>query len=87
MKELLNKTKLNHYEELLEKYGELMHGKELFKILGYRNNSAFRMAKSRGTLPVKVFRIENRQGNHAFTRDVIQWLLDLEVKMLNKSEK
>jgi hypothetical protein len=65
-------------KKLTDKYGELMFGADLMRNLGYKSQAAFRMARSRGSLPIKVFDIENKRGAHALTKDVARWLDELD---------
>ena len=65
-------------KKLTDKYGELMFGTELIKNLGYKSQAAFRVARSRGSLPVRVFDIKNKRGAHALTKDVASWLDELD---------
>ncbi|BCM25552.1 hypothetical protein [Methyloradius palustris] len=62
------------FQDLERRYGSLIGGGDLFKVMGFTNGQAFRQANSRGLLPVKVFAIENRRGKFALTRDVARWL-------------
>jgi hypothetical protein len=59
---------------LLERYGPLLHGRNLWLTLGYVSAQAFRKAIRCGTVPVTTFTIENRRGRFAKTRDVVEWL-------------
>ena len=70
-------------EELLDTSGPLLSSTALWRTLGFPSSAAFRQAKARGELNVKVFKIPRRRGTFAFTRDVAQWLrsLDREVPM------
>jgi hypothetical protein len=61
----------------LDRYGPLVGGPELERLLGYTSNSAFRQAVHRGRLPVKVFTLPDRRGKFAFTSDIAKWLLAL----------
>ncbi|MDT0627462.1 hypothetical protein [Alteromonas sp. W364] len=61
-------------EKLFEENGPMMFGDLLRKALGYRSGDAFRQAARRGTLPIYTFKIENRRGRFAMTKDVAKWL-------------
>lgn len=63
-------------KDLLELYGPMISGKSLVKVLGYSSADAFRQAVSRGTVPVKVFPIENRRGRFALACDIAKWLAE-----------
>lgn len=65
------------YLELNEKYGQLLGGNDLWKVLGYPTAEAFRQACSREVLPVNVFSIPHRRGKFAKVRDVATWLESL----------
>lgn len=64
---------------LLEKYGVIVGGNELIRLLGYSSTDAFRQAYSRHRLPVNVFNITHRKGKFAYTFDVANWLESLRV--------
>jgi len=66
--------------EIKEKYGEIIGGYDLAKLLGYKSTAAFRQAISRKQIPFSTFNIENRKGKFAYTNDVIYWLANLESK-------
>jgi hypothetical protein len=51
-------------EELTLRFGPLLYGDALRQVLGYSSNDAFRQALSRKTIPIPVFSILNRAGNH-----------------------
>ena len=58
--------------------GPLISGEDLWRTLGFKNSAAFRQAKSNGRLEVRVFSLPNRRGTFAFTKDVTEWLNNLE---------
>jgi len=62
--------------DLLGQYGPMLTGEALRKALGYPSMDAFRQALSRGTVPVKVFPLENRRGKFALAKDVATWLAE-----------
>ncbi len=62
--------------DLLGQYGPMLSGDALRKALGYPSMDAFRQALSRGTVPIKVFPLENRRGKFALTKDVATWLAE-----------
>jgi hypothetical protein len=59
---------------LIDRYGWIVGGDELVRLLGYPSQGAFRQALSRGLVPVPVFQIAHRQGKFAWVPDVAQWL-------------
>lgn len=63
--------------EIKEKYGEIIGGYDLAKLLGYKSTAAFRQAISRKQIPFSTFNIENRKVKFAYTNDVICWLANL----------
>ena len=62
------------HNQLLERYGPLIGGKDLRQALGFPSAAAFRQAALRGTLPVAVFTLPNRKGRFALTGEVSAWL-------------
>lgn len=64
--------------EIKEKYGEIIGGYDLAKLLGYKSTASFRQAVSRNQIPFSTFNIENRKGKFAYTNDVLSWLTNLE---------
>lgn len=63
-----------------EKYGPILGGKDLWRSLGYKTFAAFVRAVDKGSMGVKVFRIEGRRGWFAMTEDVVIWLSQLKEK-------
>lgn len=59
---------------LMEQYGPMLGGANLYKVLGYASSGAFRQALYKNTMPVDVFCIENRRGKFALTKEVSMWL-------------
>lgn len=64
--------------EIKEKYGEIIGGYDLAKLLGYKSTASLRQAISRNQIPFTTFNIKNRKGKFAYTNDVINWLTNLE---------
>lgn len=62
---------------LIKENGPLITGEILWRTLGYPSAAAFRQAKSKNRLSVRVFRVPNMRGNYAFTSDVAAWLVNL----------
>lgn len=75
---------VNHSDEkvieLKERYGELIGGYDLAKLMGYRSTASFRQALARNQISIPIFSIENRKGKFAYTSDVAKWLKDLNHK-------
>jgi hypothetical protein len=63
-------------EELTQRYGPLISGDDLRRVLGYSSPEAFRQALARKTMPIPVFAIPNRRGKFALTKDVAIWLAE-----------
>lgn len=55
-------------------HGPLMSGRALWRALGFTSAAAFRQAKLRRRLSVRVFSLPERRGTFAFTQDVEGWL-------------
>jgi hypothetical protein len=70
-------------EELLRSSGPFLSAGTLWRVLGFPSSGAFRQAKARGRLGVKVFKLPKRRGTFAYTDDVANWLraLDTEAPM------
>lgn len=62
------------YEDLRNQHGPVLGGADLSKALGYRSLAAFRQARRRGQVEVKLFSLPNRRGVFALGREVAQWL-------------
>lgn len=63
--------------ELIERYGELLATDPLYRLLGYSTPAALKQSLLRKELPaVPIFRIENRRGMFALTKDVAAWLAE-----------
>lgn len=58
----------------LDRFGPIVGGTELERLLGFTSSPAFRQAYHRGRLPVKVFTLPERRGKFAFTADIAAWL-------------
>jgi len=62
------------YEDLRNQHGPILGGADLSKALGYRSQAAFRQARRRGRVEVKLFSLPNRRGVFALGIEVAQWL-------------
>ncbi len=60
--------------QLLDRYGPVIGGPDLRRVLGFPSAAALRQAALRGTLPVPVFVLPNRKGRFALTSEVSSWL-------------
>lgn len=72
--------------EIKEKYGEIIGGYDLAKLLGYKSTASFRQAISRNQIPFSTFNIENRKGRFAYTNDVLDWLTNLKTKEISNMD-
>jgi len=63
--------------QLLDQYGPLMNGMNLYRALGFRTYGAFRLANEQKKIPVQVYRLSGRRGWFARTNDVSAWLRSL----------
>jgi hypothetical protein len=59
---------------MLEKYGPLMGGEDLYAALGFKTYAAFHRARLKGDIDVHVFSIRGRRGLFSLTTDVAAWL-------------
>jgi len=64
---------------LTERYGYLVGGRDLRKVLGFATSTAFRQAKMKHRLPVRVFKIEGRGGVFATPDDLAAWLVQAQI--------
>ena len=60
--------------DLVERYGLLVGGGALFRVLGYSSFEAMRQAVSRKTAPIPIFSIPKRRGKFALSKDISLWL-------------
>lgn len=64
-------------QQLLEEYGPLVSGRNLYLALGFKSYGAFRLANERHEIPIKVFKLPNRKGWYALSSDLALWLASL----------
>lgn len=67
-------------KELFDRYGPMIGGAKLHKVLGYNTSAAFRLALKQGDISLPVFKIEKRRGNFALTVDIAAWLVEQKFK-------
>lgn len=60
--------------DLLRLHGPLLGGEALYRALGYPTATAFRQALAKKSEPVAIFKIKQRRGRFALTKDVAGWL-------------
>lgn len=63
-------------EQLLDRYGPTLGGRDLYSALGFKSYAAFHRSKQRGEVGVDVFALPGRRGWFALTTDVAAWLLE-----------
>lgn len=63
------------YEDLRKQHGPILGGADLSRALGYRSLAAFRQARRRGQVEVKLFSLPNRRGVFALGIEVARWLV------------
>lgn len=60
--------------DLTSRYGPLVGGADLWRLLGYPSSEAFRQAAKRGCLPIPIICIPHRRGRFALATDIARWL-------------
>ncbi len=60
---------------LLSIHGPVMGGAALRRALGYQSYAAFRLARAKGELGVRVFHLPKRRGVFGLTTEVAAWLV------------
>jgi len=60
--------------QLTDRHGPMVSSLVLVRILGYASPEAFRQAVARKTIPVPIFKIKNRRGYFALTKDIANWM-------------
>ena len=66
----------NAIQALEERFGLIVAGRDLVRLLGYRTPAAFRQAARRKSLGVLTFFIRGRRGRCARTSDVARWAFE-----------
>ena len=61
---------------LLREYGAIVGGRELRRVLGFRNAAAFGKAVRSGAMPFNFLRLPGRRGRFALVSDIADWLED-----------
>lgn len=69
--------------DLVDRYGLLVGGDALFRVLGYSSFEAMRQAVSRKTAPIPIFSIPKRRGKFALSKDIANWLAQQRFENLN----
>lgn len=66
----------NAIQALHDRFGMIVAGRDLVRLLGYRTSAAFRQAAHRNSLGVRTFFIRGRRGRCARTSDVARWAFE-----------
>ena len=66
----------NTIKALHERFGMIVAGRDLVRLLGYRTSAAFRQAAHRKSLGIQTFFIRGRRGRCARTSDVARWAFE-----------
>lgn len=61
-------------DDLSNRYGQVIGGETLSKVLGFSSTAAMKQALKRETLLIPTFFIMGRRGRFALTADVAVWL-------------
>jgi hypothetical protein len=80
-------TGQNLLNDLMDRYGPMVGGKDLYLALGFKSYGAFRLANERNEIPIKIFKIPKRRDWYALTSDLAQWQLSLTQKPLDNIEE
>jgi|GEM_PF-1092828 len=78
--EELDRQRVSLVNLALKANGPLLHGDELWSLLGYASAGAMRNALYRETLPITLMEFPYRQGKFALTEEVFNWLFDQRCK-------
>lgn len=62
--------------DLFKEYGPLLTGDSLRRSLGYPSMSALHQAAARGMVQVPIFKLKDRRGKFALSKDVAKWLAE-----------
>lgn len=63
-------------QALEDRFGMIVAGRDLVRLLGYRTSAAFRQAAHRQSLGVRTFFIRGRRGRCARTSDIARWAFE-----------
>lgn len=63
--------------KLLQQFGLVIGGKDLMRLLGFKNYNTFQSACAQHRVPVQVFDIAGRRGKYARVKDLARWYLTL----------
>jgi len=66
----------NTIQALQDRFGMIVAGRDLVRLLGFRTSAAFRQAAHRKSLGICTFFIRGRRGRCARTSDVARWAFE-----------
>ena len=70
-------------EHLRAEHGELISGRDLRKLLGYRDAGALGKAAQQAKAPVRLFKVAGRRDWFSLSVDVAGWLSSIGAKAPN----
>ncbi len=73
-------------KELKEKYGTLIHHKELYHLLGFPSLAAFRKGIERETIGIPILNFPQRNGKFAMAKDVAELLTSIRFESIGDKE-
>lgn len=62
--------------QLERTYGLVMNSQQIRQLLAFPSQEAFRQARSKGAIGIRMFAQPHRRGLFAMTRDVAGWLAE-----------
>ena len=68
---------------LLREYGAVVGGRELRRVLGFRNAAAFGRAVRSGKVPLNFLRLPGRRGRFALVSEIADWLENPTLRLPN----
>jgi hypothetical protein len=76
----------NTIKALQDRFGMIVAGRDLVRLLGYRTPAAFRQAAHRNALGIRTFFIRGRRGRCACTSDIARWAFERSASPLQGEE-
>ncbi len=73
-------------QALQDRFGMIVAGRDLVRLLGYRTPAAFRQAVHRQSLGVRTFFIRGRRGRCARTADIARWAFEQGAPLIQSAE-
>jgi hypothetical protein len=61
-------------QKLEQTYGRVMASSQIAALLVFPSTAAFRQARRRGSISIRMFTMPGRRGSFAMTQDVAAWL-------------